>query len=224
MNFWCGTISAEFCTCKIVVCLTVLQVFTPLYRGVKKTLLFARTSKKSRLKLDQITNDLLLDLVIALWRNNFKSIPCIEEYQGSHSCCSCTIADTKHSSGEGGYTIVLLSFSNVLEGYASNDSNTSKLAITLGFYSFCNDRCDNSIWTNFEASSPPPSDDLQNLCWRQLLVNNFWGGCFWWRQLLMIFRASCLQNLFSSDASLQLKLPFCRIHCSHLFFQNLCLN
>ena len=34
--------------------------------------------------------------------------------------------------------------------------------------------------------------------------------CFWWRQLL--------QNLFSSDASLQYKLPFCRYHCSHLFF------
>jgi len=42
------------------------QVFTPLYRGVKETLLIASTSKKSRLKFDQITNDLLPDLVIVL--------------------------------------------------------------------------------------------------------------------------------------------------------------
>jgi len=30
---------------------------------------------KSRLKLWSITNDLLLDMVIVLWRINFKSIP-----------------------------------------------------------------------------------------------------------------------------------------------------
>jgi len=72
--------------------------------------------KKSRLKLDQIINDLLLDLVIVLWRNNFKYIPCIKEYQRSHSYCSCTTADTNQSSGEGGCTIVLLSFSNVHQG------------------------------------------------------------------------------------------------------------
>jgi len=46
---------------------------------VKETLLIASTLKKSLLKLDQITNDLLLDLVIVLGGNNFKSIPCIEE-------------------------------------------------------------------------------------------------------------------------------------------------
>jgi len=46
--------------------LTILQVFTPLYRGVKETWLIASTSKKSRLKLDQITKDLLPDLVIVL--------------------------------------------------------------------------------------------------------------------------------------------------------------
>jgi len=32
---------------------------------VKETLLIASTSKKSRLKLDQITNDLLPDLVLS---------------------------------------------------------------------------------------------------------------------------------------------------------------
>jgi len=97
------------------VSLAILQVFTPLCRGVKETLI-ASTSKESLLNLDQITNDLLLDLVIVLRGNNFKSIPSIEEYQRSHSCCSCTIADIKQSSGEGGCTIVLVSFSNALQG------------------------------------------------------------------------------------------------------------
>jgi len=46
--------------------------------------------KKSRLKLDQITNDLLPDLVIVLWRMNVKSIACMEEHRCRHSCCSCT--------------------------------------------------------------------------------------------------------------------------------------
>jgi len=97
---------------------------------------------------------------------------------------------------------------------------SSELAVAPGFYSFYVNRHDNNnIWQNSEASSLPASDDLQNLWWRQLLVSNFWWECFWWRQLLMIFRTPCLQNLFSSNASLQHKLPFCRFHCSHLFFR-----
>ena len=79
---------------------------------MKETLLIASTSKESLLKLDQITNDLLLDLVIVVERNNFKFIPCIENYQRSHNCC---LADTKQSSGDSGCTIVLLSFSNALQ-------------------------------------------------------------------------------------------------------------
>ena len=47
---------------------------------MKETLLIASTSKESLLRLNQITNDLLLDLVIILGGNNFKSIPCIEEF------------------------------------------------------------------------------------------------------------------------------------------------
>ena len=43
-----------------------LQLFTPLYTRVKETLLIANTSKESLLKLDQMTNDLLLYLVIVL--------------------------------------------------------------------------------------------------------------------------------------------------------------
>jgi len=61
--------------------------------------------KKSRLKLDQITNDLLPDLVIVLRRINFKSIPSLEEHWCRHSCCSCPIADTNQSSGDSGCTL-----------------------------------------------------------------------------------------------------------------------
>jgi hypothetical protein len=120
-----------------------LQVFTPLYRGVKDTLLIASTSKESLLKLDQITNDLLLDLVIVLRGNNFKFIPCIEEYQRSHSCCSCTIADTKQSNGEGGCTIcTIVLFQRSSRNKHPMTSNSSELAVAPGFNSFCNDRHD----------------------------------------------------------------------------------
>jgi len=136
----------SFGTCKnCCESLTILQVFTPLYRDVKETLLIASTSKNSRFKLDQITNDLLLDLVIVLWGINFKFIPCIEEYQRSHSCCSCTIADTNQSSGEGGCTIVLLSFSKVLQRISIQClQNSSELVFAPGFLFCCNDRRDNN--------------------------------------------------------------------------------
>ena len=49
--------------------------------------------------------------------------------------------------------------------------------------------------------------------------------CFWWRQLLMIFRTTCLHNFLSSEPLFFrcYKLPSCWFHCSHLFFHNLCL-
>jgi len=43
-----------------------LQVFTPLYKVVKETLRGCQCIKESLLKLDQITNDMLLDLVNVL--------------------------------------------------------------------------------------------------------------------------------------------------------------
>jgi len=46
------------------------------------------------LKLDQITNELLPDLVVVLWRINFKSIPSLEEHWCWHSCYSCLVAET----------------------------------------------------------------------------------------------------------------------------------
>ena len=86
-------------------CLSILEVFTPLYRGVKETLLNCQHIKKSRLKLDQITNDFLPHLVFVLRRINFKSILSLEEHWCMHSCCTCPIADTKQSSGDSGCTL-----------------------------------------------------------------------------------------------------------------------
>ena len=70
-----------FGTCKLLYESWVSKqlVFTPLYRGLKDTLEIASTSKKSRSKLDQITDDLMPDLVIVPWRSNFKSIPSLED-------------------------------------------------------------------------------------------------------------------------------------------------
>jgi len=62
-----------------------LQLFTPLYRGVKRRCWLPR-HQNSRCWSLIITNDLLLDLVIVLWGNNFKFIPWIETNQRSHSC------------------------------------------------------------------------------------------------------------------------------------------
>jgi len=67
VNFDVKQFQQSFGTSKIVVLsLAILQGFTPLYRGVKETLLIANTSRKSHLKLDQITNDMLPDLVVVL--------------------------------------------------------------------------------------------------------------------------------------------------------------
>jgi len=172
----------------------------------------------------------LLDLVIVLWRNNFKSIPSIKEYQHSHSCCSCTIADTEQSSRDSGCTIVLLSFfQRSSKNKHPMPSNSSEIVVAPGFYSFFNDRHDhNNSWQTLKLPSLSASDDPQlriifSFWWRQLLVVFSFWECFWWRQLLMIFRTSCLQNLFSSDASLQLKDPFCRFIFSHLFFRTYAL-
>jgi len=61
--------------------------------------------KKIRLKLDQITHDLLPDLVIVLRRINFKTIPSLKKHWCRHNCCSCPIADTNQSSGDSGCTL-----------------------------------------------------------------------------------------------------------------------
>jgi len=52
-----------------------------------------------------ITNDLLLDMVIVLWRINFKSIPCMKEHFCRQGCYRCLVAKHDQSSGEGGCTV-----------------------------------------------------------------------------------------------------------------------
>ena len=89
-----GTLKLLLSLVYVCVCISKQQVLTPLYRGVKDTLEIVSTSKKSRLKLDQITHDLLSDMVIVLRRINFKSIPSLEEHWCMHSCYSCLVADT----------------------------------------------------------------------------------------------------------------------------------
>jgi len=88
-QFW-----QSFGAFKLLLSLFVLQVFTPLYRGVRWTLWIANTSKKSRLKLWSITNDSLPDMVVVLWRINFKCIPCMKEHCCRQSCYPCLVAET----------------------------------------------------------------------------------------------------------------------------------
>jgi len=68
VNFDVKQFQQIFGTCKLLYESRVSKqpVFTPLYRGVEDTLEIVSTSKKSRLNLDQITNDLFPDLVIVL--------------------------------------------------------------------------------------------------------------------------------------------------------------
>jgi len=52
-----------------------------------------------------ITNDLLPDMVIVLWRINFKTIPFMKEHFCRQSCYPCLVAKHDQSSGEGGCTV-----------------------------------------------------------------------------------------------------------------------
>jgi len=158
------------------------------------------------LKLDQITNDLLLDLVIVLGRNNFKSIPCIENYQRCDRCCL-VLLQTQNRVVK--IVVVQLYYCPFLRSLMDKHlmpSNSSELVVAPGFYSFCNDA--QSEWqhlTNFNFQS---SDDLQ------LLMTLASGRQLQIRVLLMTSASDDLQSLFSSDVFLQHKLPFCRFNCS----------
>ena len=158
-------------------------------------------------------------------KEQFQIHSSIEEYQRSHNCCSCTIADTKQSSGDSGCSIVLLSF--FLRSSVDKHpmpSNSFEIVVAPGIYSFCVHRHENNnFWQNLKLpvfqlliifsfwwSSEPlmTSASGRQLLMRMLLMRVF----------LMMSTSGDLQNLFSSDAFLQLKLPFCRFTCSHLFF------
>jgi len=87
-----------FACCVIV--LYVLQVFIPIYRGFERRLRISRYINLSCLELWFFTIDLLHDLIIVLWRTNFKSIPfeteqCLQQYY----CYSCLNVETSCRDG-----------------------------------------------------------------------------------------------------------------------------
>ena len=114
-----------------------LHVFTPLYRGMKETLLIASTSKESLLKLDN-HQWYVAWFCYCPMRNNFKSIPCIERNSVG---AVVSLYNSRHGEWSSGCTIVLLSF--FLRSSVDKHpmpSNSSKIAIAPDFHSFCTHR------------------------------------------------------------------------------------
>ena len=172
--------------------------------------------KKSRLKLDQITKNLLPDLVI-LQRINFKSIPSLEEHWCRHSCCSCPIADTNQSSGDNGCTlrtIVLFQLSPTKKHLMP--SNLFELVVTSFFQSSA------MLGVNKPFEQPLKLQFYQLLMifssWWSSASNvvSFWWCCFWWGASddVSTSGALCLQNIFSSDASSFLLVDSIVLICS----------
>jgi len=94
--------------CFLVCCSSFffLKTFTPLYSGVKETLENNQHACIKRVVWSLlITNDLLPDMDIVLWRINFKSIPYMREHFYRQSCYPCLVAKHDQSSGEGGCTV-----------------------------------------------------------------------------------------------------------------------
>jgi len=99
LSCWCvfDVLHREYWPCICVfLCLYVLQVFIPIYRGFERRWEFSRYINLSCLKLWFFTIDLLSDLIIVLWRTNFKSIPyekeqCLQQCY----CYSCLDVETK---------------------------------------------------------------------------------------------------------------------------------
>jgi len=146
------------------------------------------------------------DLVIVLWRINFKSIPSLEEHWCRHNCCSCPVADKKQSSGGSGCTlrtIVLFQLSPTNKHPMT--SNSFELAIASLFQSSA---MMGVIQSSFEQHlkffSLSASDDIS----------------FWWPASEesasddISFRTTCLQNLFSSAASSFLLVDSIALICS----------
>jgi len=110
MNYWKKSLS---CWCLyfrrfaqsiglllVVVLCFFLQVFIPIYRGFERRWEFSRYINLSCLKLWFFTIDLLPDLIIVLWKTNFKSI-LFETEQGlqQYYCYSCLDVETSCRDG-----------------------------------------------------------------------------------------------------------------------------
>jgi len=120
----------------VCVCISKQQIFTPLYRGVKDMLEIASTSKRVVWNLIKITNDLLPNMIIIVWRINFKFFPSLEEHWCRHSYFSCPVVGTKQSGGDSGCTlrtIVLCQLSPTKKH--PMPSNPFELAVALFFQS-----------------------------------------------------------------------------------------
>ena len=72
-----------------------------------------------------------------------------------------------------------------------------------------------SFAQHLKSFSLSASDDLQNLWWRQLLVTA--------SEEVLLMTSTSLELLVFRTSFLQHKHPSCWFHCSHFFFQNLCL-
>jgi len=102
----------------------ILQVFIPIYRGFERRWKFSRCINLSCLKLWFFTIDLFPDLILVLWRTNFKSIPFPKEQSlQQYSCYSCLDMETSCRDGGcrdkyrvSGRTLRTLSFVNSGEG------------------------------------------------------------------------------------------------------------
>jgi len=158
-----------------------------------------------------ITNDLLPDMVIVLWRINFKSIPCMREHFCRQSCYPCLVAKHDQSSGEGGCTVrTIVLFQR---SWKSKHLKPSKFI-------------SRSLLHFFTSLSTLKQDKKRFQLWvLQLLMNfSFWWSCFWWGISDELASDDVITSgaLCTSRALFfkRFKLPFCWLFCSLLFFQN----
>ena len=173
--------------------------------------------KKSRLKLWSITNDLLPDTVIVLWRINFKFIPSLTEHRCRHDCYSCLVAETKQSGGDSGCTLrtIVLCQLSWTEKHPM-PSNTFELAVASFFQS-------SAMIDEIKSFEQP-----LKLYFSQLLIRTTSGDVA--SDDVSSSEALCLQMLLMTSALQEhfvfrcFKLSICWFHCSHLFFQNLCFK
>ena len=93
------------CESLAFVCVCIAKVCCIVRRTSRSSLLYivvwkirwriASTQKRVVWSLLIITNDLLPDMVIVLWRINFKCIPCMKEHFCRQSCYPCLVAETR---------------------------------------------------------------------------------------------------------------------------------
>ena len=98
LMLWFRRLSTEyrpFCLMIRFTCVCILQVFIPIYRGYERSWEFSRYINLSCLKLWFFTLDPFPDLILVLWRTNFKSIPFPKEQRLlQYSCYSCLDLET----------------------------------------------------------------------------------------------------------------------------------